>query len=427
VESIEWELCLLLIDCLKNDVSAIETAHLSGFSKEQWHGFLALAKKQRVTPLLWHQLRQKGLDKAIPIEVVESLRKSSRHNTMNNLRFYGELNHLLSALKTEGIPLILLKGIFLADTVYESIGLREMNDIDVLAQPADLARIAEILMGMGYTPLQPICPDTILKTDHHLPGLVKKGHAYFEIHWNLSYPGEYYSIDPKGLWERAVPVHTCGCDALALSPEDLLLYLCLHTSYHHQFVFGLRPSWDIAKTIAHFDSAINWQILAEQAIQRGWQRGVYLSLKLAREQACANVPEDILERMRPDDITESVLEAARIQIFTDKQFADSIPAPFAKLLKSTRLSDKIRIFWQRIFLSRAEIASAYSVPIGSVNIYVCYLRRIVDTLRKHGHTLKKHQQKNIQLKSLVDRTNLIANWLARPQTVSHRKIHLNKH
>jgi hypothetical protein len=27
-----------------------------------------------------------------------------------------------------------------------------MNDIDVLARPADLVRIAEILTGMGYTP-----------------------------------------------------------------------------------------------------------------------------------------------------------------------------------------------------------------------------------------------------------------------------------
>ncbi|MEI6263314.1 MAG: hypothetical protein WCR46_25935 [Deltaproteobacteria bacterium] len=47
--------------------------------------------------------------------------------------------------------------------------------------PFILARIAEILTGMGYTPLSPICVDTTLKSAHHLPRMVKKGHAAFEL------------------------------------------------------------------------------------------------------------------------------------------------------------------------------------------------------------------------------------------------------
>ena len=139
METMEWELCQLLIDCLKKDDPEFVAARLSGLSPECWQSFLALTDTQRVMPLLWHRLRQKGLDKAIPIEVSKELREAFNRNTLQNLRFYGDLRCLLSALKPEGIPLILLKGIFLADAVYVNMGLREMNDIDVLARRAALS------------------------------------------------------------------------------------------------------------------------------------------------------------------------------------------------------------------------------------------------------------------------------------------------
>ena len=381
---------------------------------EHWQAFLALAKTQRVMPLLWHRLRQKGLEKALPAAAVKAFRETARRNTLYNLRYYGELRLLLSAMKREGIQLILLKGIYLAEAVYGEVGLREMNDIDVLARPADLTRISDILAAMGYTPLQPICADTTLKAHHHLPRMVKNGHASFEIHWNLTSANDSYSIAPGGLWERAVPVQVADCDALSLAPEDLLLHLCLHTSYNHQFAFGLRPSCDIAETILRFGSVLDWRIVAARAACQGWHRGVYLSLRLARELAGAEVPDDILARLRPADMQETVLETARSQVFADKSLAFSVPLSFAELLNSKRLWDKIRIFWQRVFLPKAMIASQYSVPMDSIKIYGCYPRRFIDVLRRHGRILKKFHGNDAPLKVLVARTNHIANWLAGP-------------
>jgi hypothetical protein len=398
----------LLIDCLRQDGPVIEPSLLSGLSPQRWQALLSLAAAQRVRPLLWHRLRQKGLHEAVPVEVAEVLRHASQRNTLRNLRLYGELRRLLSALESEGIPLILLKGAFLAEAVYENIGLREMNDIDVLARPANLSRIAEILTGMGYTPMTAY-------TGYHLPPMVRKGCASFEVHWNLTGPGTSYSIEPDGLWEQAMPVHIAGCDSLALSPEDLVLHLCMHASYQHQFAFGLRPSCDIAETISHFHPALNWQTLAERAGQRGWQRGVYLALRLAKELAGAEVPTDILERLRPTNVTEGILEAARAQILTYNGSAGPIRAPVAELLESRRLLDRIRIVWKRIFLPRASLATLYSVPVDSVRIYGCYPRRLVDVLRRHGHTLKEFREQDAPLRSLVARTNRIAGWLSGEQ------------
>ncbi len=411
----EQEHCKLLIDCLKKDGAGSDAARISDLSPVHWQALLDLATTQRVMPLFWHRLRQKGLDKAAPAAAMESLREVSRRNALQNLRYYGELRLLLEALKPEGIPLILLKGIFLADAVYGNIGLREMNDIDVLVRPADLTRVSDILAGMGYTPLQPICVDITIKMQHHLPRMVKNGQAAFEIHWNLTSPGEHYSIDPGGLWERAVPVQVAGCEALTLAPEDLLLHLCLHTSYQHQFAFGLRPSCDIAEIIRHFGSTLDWQTVVERAAGQGWQRGVYLALLLAKELAGEEVPAGILAKLRPADMTEAVLETVRAQVFTDKSFAFSVPVPFAELMESGRLRDKLQIFYRRVFLPRAVIASQYSVPIDSLKIYACYPRRFIDVLRRHWHTLRKFRGNDVPLKILAVRTKNIANWLYHPE------------
>jgi len=416
METMAWELCQLLLECLKKSGANVDGARLSNLSPESWQILLSMARTQRVISLLWHRLRQKGLDGFVPSAAAETFTDAFRENTFHNLRFYGELRRLLSVLNAEKIPLILLKGIFLADAVYGNMGVREMNDIDVLAHPADLVRIAEILADMGYTPLSPISVETTLHSAHHLPRMIKKGHAGFEIHWNLTSPNENFTIDPRGLWERAVPVHIVGCDALTLSPEDLLLHLCLHTSYQHQFAFGLRPSCDIAETIDHFGAGINWQTITNQAMQWGWQRGVYLSLRLANELAGADVPANILVSLRPSDVAEEMLETIRAQVFTDSHFAVSIPVPFAELLECNNIWDKIRMFWPRVFLPKAIIASQYSVPMNSIKIYFCYPRRFVDVLRRHGHTLKKHQQNDASLKILAVRTKKIADWLALQNT-----------
>lgn len=401
----------ILIRCLKKDPSAPDAASMRALSSQDWSGLLALAAGQRVTPFLWYRLKQKRLEAFVPETADAALRESLRVNTLNNLRLNGELSKLLGALEKENIPLILLKGIVLANTVYESIGLREMNDIDVLGHPADLTRIADILAESGYMPVQPVDVDIAMQTGHHLPRLIKNGFAGFEIHWNLTRAGESYSIDPRGLWERAVPMQIAGRETLMLSPEDLFLHVCLHTSYQHPFIFGLRPFCDIAGMVDHFGSALDWQTVMNRACDQGWQRGVYLALCLAVELAGAAVPDHVLEKLKPSDMSEMILETARAQIFTEKYFAASIPKSFAKLLESRRWTDKIKIFIQRVFLPKAVIAGVYGVSASSPKIYFFYLRRLIDVVLRHGSTLLKYQQKDNDVKFLAKRSSIIIKWM----------------
>lgn len=150
----------------------------------------------------------------------------------------------------------------------------------------------------------------------------------------------------------------------------------------------------------------------ERTFLWGWERGVYLALLLAKEMVGADVPLDILETLRPSDVTEDIIETALAQVFITNKTGKIIPAPLAELLVSSRLRDKIRIFFQRVFLPRAVIASHYSVPMDSIRILGCYPRRFWDVLCRHGQTLKKFQENDASLKAYVERTHRIANWLS---------------
>ncbi len=401
----------LLGDALNPSVR-LAPGRLAGLTPDQWREWLALADAQRVRPLLWHRLRQKGVAHLLPDETATSLKEALHRNAMRNLRRYGELRNLLAALQAEDIPVILLKGIYLAEAVYGNVGLREMCDIDLLARPGDLKRIAGILAEMGYRSPRHVCPDITVQTDHHLPPLIKPGYATFEIHWNLSRPDGYAAADPEILWARAVPVRIAGCDTLALSPVDLILHLCYHTSYHHRFVFGLRPSLDIGAVVDRFGPAIDWQGLAELAGRLGWQRGVFMALRLARDLVGADIPDALLKGLCPADMPEAIIAVARTQIFSDKEAARPITSHLAALLGTDGLVGKCRIFCRRLFLPRVQMAAHYPVPVDSLRIYACYLHRFIDLLFRYRHHLNRYRHDDDgRLHLLVERQNCIADWL----------------
>lgn len=402
----------LLVDIL-NQKLPLDKERLQQLTPEQVQELLWLAAAQQVSSLVWHRLKQKGLAGEIPPNLAESLRDSFRSNTMINLRNYGELKALLTVLNTERIPMILLKGIYLADAVYENRALREMVDIDLLGRIDNMERIVAILKGKGYAARKQFSTELTLKIDQHLPRFLKKGGAAVEVHGNLMNRYDPGYIEPDVFWENAVAVRIAGCDALVLPPSLLLLHLCYHTSYNHQFAFGLRPSCDIATVIKHFGTALDWPDLIAKARGWGWQRGVYLALRLARELTGAAVPDDVLAELRPQSMKDEIVATARSQIFSDKAIANSIPDSLARLLASPSLLVKCRIFLQRIFASKEYLASQYAVKPDSIGIYACYLYRIFDLFRHHGGSMKLHSEDNPEIHGIVVRKNILVDWLSK--------------
>jgi hypothetical protein len=191
-------------------------------------------------------------------------------------------------------------------------------------------------------------------------------------------------VDIDGIWQRAVPVRITGGEALALSPEDLLLHLCLHTSFDHQFRLGLRACWDILEVVRRYGDAIDWDVLVQRAQRWGLARYVYVTLRLVRELLGADIPTTRIAALAPPDFAPEILAWAQTCVFTAESDAASVSPSMAELWTSRRLGAKLTVLRHSFYPSRMAMGRIYRLSPDSTRIYLYYPLRWVDLLLRYG-------------------------------------------
>lgn len=412
-ETQSWDHVIpVLLACLHQKPDRISASELEKLGPSDWQALLRLATDQRVRPLLHHRLCERGLTAAVPANIREDLRSSYRRNTLRLLHMSAEFRPIAIALQAEGIPVVVLKGLYLASSVYESIGLREMNDIDLMVRRQNVAQAAEILTDLGYRPHRPYVLESDLAWSHHLTCHIKPGGPAVELHWHITRPGQSYSIDLEELWERVQPVRIAGVDVLALCPEDMVLHICLHTSYQHRFEFGLRPSCDLATIIHHFQNDLDWDAIKERTVRWGWQRGVTLALTFAQEWVGAALPEDLLPGLQPEGFDATILVTARDQVFTPRRATRELSANVARLIdRRSSLKHISGHLFRMIFPSTSLMSKAYGVSPGSFRLYLTYPRRWWELIQRNGTDLFRLFRHDKTLMSVAEHKNILARWL----------------
>lgn len=408
----EERLIELLLGCLHREAGRVASADLAALSEEEWDSFLALAAEQRIRPLLYQRLNERGLAAAVPEPVLQKLRAAGRRTALSTMRFHAELAALAKALAGQGVPLLVLKGAHLAHSVYANAGLREMNDIDVLLRRDDLPAAVDFLTRRGYVPTQEVEIEVDTATMHHLPRFIKGGVAGFEVHWSLCRLNQSYSIDTGELWGRAAPVSMAGVAFFGLAPEDLLLHLCLHTSYQHEFIFGLRPSCDIAAVIERFGDGLDWEAVCERAQRWRWQRGVWLALRLAVELVGAAVPPAVLARLQPADADDRLVAVARQQIFTEKALSGETTARAISMRAQPTLAGKAAYAWRQLFPSPAAVRTLHQRAVAADWLPLYYAAHIGVFVRRYSRILWRALRGEPSTRQLLDRKEVVRAWLS---------------
>jgi len=277
------------------------------------------------------------------------------------------------------IKVILLKGSHLAQFVYKDAGLRPMGDIDIMVKKEDLHKAEELLLKMGYTKSREIDIEQICKVSQHIsPFRDPKGIKHLEIHWTIVRPTSPFNIDIEGLWKRAKTVKINGTDVLVLSMEDLLLHITLHLYLHHFSPLGLKPFCDISTVVNNYAHEIDWDQLRFRACEWGTDRCLYLTLCLSKEILRANIPDRILDALKPDILNERIFLQAKKLIFS---FEKQKPVIFAdKFHPDNSLLKKISFIFQRIFISPKMLADIYSLPASSKGVYFYYFVRFISLI-----------------------------------------------
>lgn len=376
-----------LLACLRQDPGESGRQAIQSMDADGWARLLEAVKRQRVAGMVRHRLKEHGLGGAIPAEVAAALEEITRKAARRVLQLHAELAVILERFAALDIPVILLKGAHLATAVYGNLALRDMGDLDLLVPAERLASAAALVRELGYIPVRPSSVDVDRQTSHHLTRSVKPRVGAVEIHWNLTDPDCQQSIDPAELWQRAVTVRIAGWEVRALSPNDEILHLCVHTSYLHLFGFGLRSLCDIAMLAAVPDSNLEWTTITQRAAAWKWGRGVFLTLRLARDLLGVTVPAQVLDTLRPAGFEDALLTLAEDQLFADPADVKEL-GEISKLAGSQTLARRLRHVKERVFLGPLALASLHNRPVAMSRReqLLWYPVRLWDLIRRHGPT-----------------------------------------
>lgn len=356
-------------------------------TEADWERLMALAQQHHVAPVLYARLKKRGITP--PQAIAEQLRQIYLTSATRNLHLFQELGKILLALQTAHLPVILLKGACLAETVYGNIALRPMNDVDLLIKPNDMIPAIDVLRELGYTFEHSFEIEVERRASHHLPPLSKPGGLRVEMHWtivNPRYQAQFHSDDLEQLWSRANPATIRGVPVLMFSPIDLLMHLCLHASVHHRFDgAGLRDYLDIALVIHQYGDVIDWTQFSVRANQWGIANGVRLALKLTEEWTGVVIPSPGLAALKTAPLDDATMDWVRHKILYGSSLA--LKSDVARFEGKARTADKLAALRDALLPSRSAMASKYHAPASSWRILRYYPVRFKELWRRYRQAM----------------------------------------
>jgi hypothetical protein len=359
--------------------------------ESDWQGVADSALKHGLRPLLYERLTSDTSKVNVPDAVLEPLREAFLVNGLRNTLLYRDLGKVLGDFRQHGIAVIVLKGAHLAQLVYGTQAGRQMADIDLLVKSGDLTAAAVTLLEDGYS-FEIEAPDierwrTQHPGSHHLPSFAKPPHPRLELHWRISPPP--IPAEVPDVWEEACSARIAGVEARVLSPEDLLIHLCLHSRLH-RFGQGLRPVCDLSAAIRHYQWELDWNKVLCRAQAWHAEQCVYLGLWLGKKLLDAPVPECVLTALLPNGLearwaalaVETVLAGANVP--SETEYALQLVDPRLRWGGADSRSGKAKFLLRKMFPPRDHMsrymAEKHALPLSPLRNYTSYLTRALDLL-----------------------------------------------
>ena len=341
-----------------------------------WNKLIKKAADEKVFPLLYHNLK-KFQDK-IPERAIENLRSMYLRNKARNIYLYTKLKPLLKEINDLHLKVALSKGARLAATLYKDIGLRYFIDIDFFIHPSDWPQFKKTSEKLGFRTegYASSFPNLKMrKSGWPLATHLRKEKLMLDTHFN--YPGIEIpmSLD-NDIWESAQQANIEGIGAKIFSPEYELCILCPHAQAHDYS----RLIWltDIAELSSREE--INWNKILNICQKEEIRAFVYYGLYLVNCFWPHTISKAILDRFRLGKIEKKLLVFLWPEekiLSRDSNLITFTPTTRIFLLFSgRRFLLKIKTLLSKAFPPLDWMAWQNNVPVGSIKVYICYLKRL---------------------------------------------------
>ncbi|MBN2106764.1 MAG: nucleotidyltransferase family protein [Deltaproteobacteria bacterium] len=352
----------LLLECLRA-YGAQERPDLRLFTTNvDWAALWQTALEQGVLPLLYSGLKElaPGLP---PQQEMANLRELFKENSRKNLLMAAELVKVFRLLRSHSISAIPFKGPVLAVQAYGDLLMRQFADLDFLVGREDIKKVEQVLSAHGYQLWHAFTPaqeKSHLKRTCEFTFLPVRGPASIDVHWRFA--ADYFTANLNQFCsiEGQEAVLLEG-HAVSMLPADImLLYLCLHGTFH------LWPKLSMVCDIARLITAsprLDWQRLLHMAAAAGLRRIFLLGLGLAQDLMATKLPAVVATAVAADQAAKTLQEHARARLFarhgTAPGFAETA---WFHLLAKDRFSDRVRYCCIRMFFPTIEDWKVIRLP-----------------------------------------------------------------
>jgi hypothetical protein len=319
-----------------------------------WRLLSNLARRHRVLPVFYANIKQLDLQEVLPSTVREYLYNQYLQIISINLRLCKKLTEILTIFENLDIPAVPFKGPVLSCKLYGDSALRYSQDLDILVSKKKVVSARDALLKSGF-----MLPDKDL-----YQGQFKKfmgygrecdlidmsGNAAVDLHWRLI--GDLRRpYDLEFCQKRMETMSFNGSNIYCLSEEDTLLHLCLNGA--GDMWHSLEQVLCVADFIKRHQH-INWELLHRLADQLHCKRILYLGLFLARDMFGISLPCKIIDHFKKDNIIEKITREIYVHLFqgiTKNTYIEKKAAqiPFHLKIREHPV-DKFLFLLRRIFI-----------------------------------------------------------------------------
>lgn len=196
-----------------------------------WQKFQKTAANNGLAALLFQKLKGQNNLHFLP----ESIQYFLQQHYFKGLQMIVQQKHIYQEiLKIYGpdFTIVPLKGIFLAEHIYDDPATRLLSDIDILMPKNEGQKLHELLQNQGFKAISEIFESKIIQDaavdlNQHFAALVKNGFM-LEIHHHLNFKNTEFDVDIKDILLRVEEID----GQYFLSNFDHLRYLLVHFIKH---------------------------------------------------------------------------------------------------------------------------------------------------------------------------------------------------
>lgn len=142
----------LISRAINNDSYQIVEEFFDKYSERiKWEELLMFIIKNKVVPQFFYVIKKAKVVDKVPFSVVELLHRSVELFDIQKERYESEILKIHNSFSSEGIDYRLVKGLVIEKNCFDSKGLKQITDLDIIVHSKDSKRIEEIYNELGYS------------------------------------------------------------------------------------------------------------------------------------------------------------------------------------------------------------------------------------------------------------------------------------